>query len=351
MRHLASVRLVSAVEPIPGADAIGVARVLGWWVVVKRGEFAPGDPVVYCEVDSLLPERPEFEFLRKGCFKPAVADPGFTRPAGFRIKTVKLRGQVSQGICFPIGVLPPGTPAEVGADVTAALGVVKYEAPPPAGMAGRVKGGFPGFLPKTDETRVQLLGEVLAKYAGTRFGVTEKLDGASVTCFLRGGEYGVCSRNLHLDETDDAGLVVRLTRAIDAKAKLEMLAARLGHDVAVQGEVVGPGVQGNKYALAAHEYRVFNLLNADAGTLVERGVALDALDAVGLKRVPELAPVTLAHTVDQLVSLSAGESVLNPKTQREGLVLRPFAEVDEPLTGGRLSFKVINPQFLLKYDE
>lgn len=103
MRQLASIQTVNATEAIPNAEAIERLRVLGWWVVVKKGEFRPGDCVVYCEIDSLLPERPEFEFLRASSFKPAQADDvgAVIQPAGFRIKTVRLRGQVSQGICFP----------------------------------------------------------------------------------------------------------------------------------------------------------------------------------------------------------------------------------------------------------
>lgn len=90
MRKLASIQIVNTVEPIANADAIERIRVLGWWVVSKKGEHQPGDKVVYCEIDSLLPERPEFEFLRTNCFKNAQTDPegGVILPAGFRIKTV-----------------------------------------------------------------------------------------------------------------------------------------------------------------------------------------------------------------------------------------------------------------------
>jgi RNA ligase (TIGR02306 family) len=185
MRTLASIRTVTAAEPIPEADAIERVRVLGWWVVTKKGEFTPGDRVVYCEIDSLLPERPEFEFLRASSYKPAQADEAGQEvlPAGFRIKTVKLRGQVSQGICFPLSVLPPGAPSEEGADVTDLLGVRKWEPPLPVGMGGKVKGGFPGFLPKTDETRVQVLEPVLQRHRGRTFHVTEKLDETSFTAF------------------------------------------------------------------------------------------------------------------------------------------------------------------------
>ena len=168
MRKLASIQTVNALEPILNADAIERMRILGWWVVVKKGEFRPGDKVVYCEIDSLLPERPEFEFLRASSFKLAQTDASGATvlPAGFHIKTVKLRRQVSQGICFPLSILPEGATLDEGADVTEQLGVRKWEPPVPVGMGGRVKGGFPGFLPKTDETRVQVLEPVLERHRG-----------------------------------------------------------------------------------------------------------------------------------------------------------------------------------------
>ena len=211
MRQLVSIQTVNAVEPIAGADAIERVRVLGWWVVAKKGDYRPGDRVVYAEIDSLLPERPEFEFLRASSFRPARVDPAtgaVEQPGGFRIKTVRLRGQVSQGICFPLGILPEGAPAEEGSDVTNLLGVVKWEPPLPVGMGGRIKGAFPGFLPKTDETRVQLLEETLARHRGRTFYATEKLDGTSFTAFVFEGDYGLCSRNLWIDEADEANVLV-----------------------------------------------------------------------------------------------------------------------------------------------
>src|SRR6185295_6305967 len=131
MRKLASIQTINTIEPIPNADAIERIRVLGWWVVAKKGEHQTGEKVIYCEIDSLLPERPEFEFLRAGSFKPGQTDPdGATiLPAGFRIKTVKLRGQVSQGICFPLSLLLTDAPTDEGADVTELLGIHKWEPP------------------------------------------------------------------------------------------------------------------------------------------------------------------------------------------------------------------------------
>ncbi|WP_165251011.1 RNA ligase (ATP) [Paludisphaera soli] len=352
MRKLASIQVVNAVEPIPGADALDRIRVLGWWVVAKKGEHAAGDRLVYCEIDSLLPERAEFEFLRAGSFKPAQFDEAGTEilPPGFRIRTVKLRGQVSQGICFPLAILPADAPTDEGSDVTASLGVRKWEPPIPVGMGGTVKGPFPAFLPRTDETRVQLLESVLERHRGKTLYVTEKLDGTSFTALLREDEFGICSRNLWMDETSRTNLLARLAQATRLEEKLRSARDRLGFDVAVQAEVIGPGVQKNKYALPTLAMRVFNVLNVDSGRLLDHPQALALLEEAGLEPVPQLGTLVLDHTIDELVAFSEGASVLNPRIQREGVVFRPLVEEqDEEL--GRLSFKAINPKFLLKYDE
>jgi RNA ligase (TIGR02306 family) len=352
MRTLASIQAINAIEPITGADAIERARVLGWWVVVKRGEFRTGDAVVYCEIDSLLPERPAFEFLRKSCWRPAITTPAgeVLLPAGFRIKTVKLRGQVSQGICFPLSILPDDSPREVGADVTAALGIVKFDPPLPASMSGRVKGAFPGFVPKTDETRVQILEAVIARHRGKTFYVTEKLDGTSFTAFVRRGEFGVCSRNQWLDETDLDNTLCRVANELELATRLAAARARAGFDLAIQGEIIGPGLQGNKYARTRAELHVFNVVNLDTLSLVPHAELLAITAAAELTVVPQLGTVVLDHAVDALVELSIGTSALNPKTPREGIVLRPLLDERDPELG-RLSFKAINPKFLLQYDE
>jgi RNA ligase (TIGR02306 family) len=258
---------------------------------------------------------------------------------------------VSQGICFPLGVLPEGTPAEVGADVTDALGVIKHDPPPPASLAGRVKGSFPAFIPKTDETRVQVLEKVLRRHRGKTFNVTEKLDGSSFTAFFREGVFGVCSRNLLLDESDESHLFTQVATRQELAVTLARIREKHGFDLAVQGEVIGPGIQANKYALRAAELRVFNLYDISACRLVDHDRALDLLSEHGLMVVPQLGTIVLDHGVDELIQLSEGVSVLNSKVQREGIVLRPNVEEFDEDLGGRLSFKAINPQFLLKYDE
>jgi RNA ligase (TIGR02306 family) len=352
MRKLASIQTVTSIEPIPNADAIERFRVLGWWIVGKKGEVRVGDRVVYCEIDSLLPERPEFEFLRSNSFKPSLMD-GDTvlQRAGFRIKTIKLRGQVSQGICFPLAILPPDRAYEVGDDVTDLLGIIKYEPPAPVGMSGMVKGPFPGFLPKTDETRIQVLEPILQQYRGQTFFITEKLDGTSFTAFLRDDQIGLCSRNLWLDETDNSNLFVRLARTLNLPEKLRTIRDKYGIQPAIQGEVIGPGIQKNKYGLGHVDLRVFSLIDIDRYSLVDREIMLSALEQAGLIPVPQLGEIILNHTIDELVEIAIGRSELNANAHREGLVFRPAQEIHDATLGGRLSFKVINPQFLLKYDE
>lgn len=163
---LASIQRIKALDPIENADVIMRATVLGWQLMVKKDEFQVGELCVYCEIVSLLPDKPAFSFLAN---------------QGWRIRTIRLRGQVSQGICFPLSVLPPGpgspaAPVAEGTDVTDALGIRLYEPPVPAHLAGKVRGPFPSFIPKTDETWVQVLEELLVNYAGHPCYITAKLD-------------------------------------------------------------------------------------------------------------------------------------------------------------------------------
>ncbi|MEZ6139732.1 MAG: RNA ligase (ATP) [Zavarzinella sp.] len=351
MRTLASIQVVNEIRPIVGADAIEAIRVLGWWVVVKKNEFQLGQPLVYCEIDSLLPERSEFEFLRKSCFKPEIMHLGEVyRPAGFRIKTIRLRGQVSQGLCLPLTVLPPGTPTDVGTDVTDVLGITKYEVPD-FSEVGDGSSTFPGFLVKTDETRVQVLEQLLQELAGREFLMTEKLDGTSFTCFWHQDEFGVCSRNRQIDATNLEQPHARIANQLGLAEKLKWVKEKYGFSPAIQGELVGSGIQGNKYRMDRRQLFVFNLFNIDQAELVPHAFAMQLLQELELTSVPSLGTLVLNHSVDELLNLSVGKSTLNPNVEREGIVFRPETEEYCQRLQGRLSFKAINPQFLLKYDE
>ncbi len=329
MRNLASIQRIKALDPIENADAIERATVLGWQLVVKKGEFQVGDLCVYCEIDSLLPDRPEFEFLKA---------------RGMRIRTIRLRGQVSQGICFSLNILPQDTAIEEDADVTEALNIEKYEPPMPAELAGVAKGPFPGYLPKTDETRVQVLQERLDAFVGEPCYLAEKLDGTSVTYFLWNGEFGVCSRNLNLLETPENTLW-KLARSLQIEEKLRSL----GSDFALQGEVIGEGVQSNKYQLRGQKVCFFNAFDIGRYRYADFGEFVELMARLELETVPILdTDFRLSNDIPALVALSVAPSALNPKVQREGLVIRPLLEKTDAL--GRVSFKAINPEFLLKYE-
>lgn len=341
-RKLASIQRIAKLEPIPGADAIEKARVLSWDVVVKRGEFSEGDLCVYCEIDSQMPEREEFAFLRT---------------AGFRIRTVRLRGQVSQGICFPLSILSTGVAPSLseGADVTEMLGVTKFERPIPTDLAGEVIGAFPGWIPKTDEVRIQATenivvdGEVtngvLHRHRGARVIATEKLDGSSATFFLGGERFGVCSRNLELAESE-RNTFWRIARSLQIEERLR----ESGRLLALQGELIGPGVQGNIYRLSDHQVRFFNAYDLCENRFLGAAECRSLVESFGLANVPLIGEFDLDHTVDDLIVLAEGKSSLCPAQRREGIVVRSVGERFDPEIG-RLSFKVISPTYLLKEGE
>lgn len=322
-RKLASIQRIANLEPIVGADKIEVATVLGWQVVVGKGDFQVGDLCVYCEVDSILPDRPEFEFLKA---------------RGMRIRTMKLRGQVSQGICFKLDVLP--APVE-GLDVSGYLGVEKYDPPIPACLAGVSKGNFPiGFLPKTDETRVQTYRREIAKHINETCYITEKLDGSSVTYYLREGVFGVCSRNMDLLESESNSMW-KWARLNVIEDRMRAYCLSFPGDFALQGEIIGPGIQGNRYGLAVHDVRFFSLIRD-----YEKVSYTEFKDAM---LITALIPVPILQTdwvldgdVPTLVDMSRGISIL-ADVFREGIVIRTL--------DSKFSCKVINPDYSLKYGD
>ena len=324
-RKLATVRRIAAVDPIPGADAIDVATVSGWKVVIRKGEFLPGDLVVYCEIDSYLPVRPEYEFLRKSSHRKMGG------LEGFRLKTVRLRGQVSQGLLLP----SPADSIE-GDDVTERLGIVKWDPPLPANLSGRVRGPWPR-VPKTDEERIQNLPEILE--SDLNFYVTEKLDGSSATFVVDREDFFVCSRNLNLVE-DPENSFWRIARE---RGLEERMRAR-GGNFAVQGELIGPGVQGNRYRLAKTEVRLFNAYDLDRAVHLDWD-ALAALAAdLGLATVPLVrrnTPLSEYPSVDKLLVDADGPSAIGG-APREGLVWRV-----EGASGQKIGFKAISNAFLL----
>jgi len=338
MRKLASIQRIKALEPIDGADAIVKATVLGWELVVKKDEFKVGDLAVYCEIDSLMPDKPEFEFLK---------------PRKMRIRTVRLRGQISQGICFPLSVLPQGFKIEEDADCTEALGIVKYEPPLPACLEGKAKGRFPQFLQKTDETRVQVLQALLDKYKGLKCYVSEKLDGSSATYYVNDGVFGVCSRNLELLE-DDANSFWKVARELDIENKL----LATGLNVSIQGELIGEGIQSNRLKIRGQSIRFFNVFDIETRQYYNYEKFVAFMHALSLETVPIITTeYILENNIASIVKMATIKSSICPDAWAEGIVIRPLDEIqdftlrDENLVNGRISFKAINPEFLIAYGE
>ena len=331
-RKLASVVKIVDIQPIPGADAIVVATVKGWKVVVKVNEYKVGDLAVYYEIDSFLPIRPQFEFLRKSSYKRMGSS------EGFRLKTIRLRGQISQGLLTPI---PEGisNPKE-GDDLTEALDIVKYEPPIPAQLAGKIKGTFPSFIPKTDEIRIQNFeSEVGFSPVGERAYVTEKLDGTSFTCYFNNGVFGVCGRNWELSETSDNSLW-RMANLLQLKEKM----TKHGKNIALQGELIGAGINGNLYGLSDHKLFFFTGYDIDKG----RRMFFDELEWVlfglDLQMVPILEKYGFvipneSNIVDYMLKYAEGKSVLNMEVDREGVVVRGLER--------EFSFKAISNTYLL----
>jgi len=337
-RKLATIRKIADIQPIEGADMIELATVDGWKVVVaKNVGHKVGDFVVYCEVDSFLPIKPEFEFLRKSSYKKMGDN------EGFRLKTIRLRGQISQGLILPISEVIPFPDVldymEVGKDVTELLGIVKYEPPIPAELAGKVKGLFPSFIPKTDEERVQNLTE---EYNGWRFQskhqfyVTEKLDGSSATFYMKDGVFGVCSRNLELLETE-GNTFWKVARELDLENKMK----EYGKNISLQGELIGEGIQGNPYKIKGQTVRFFNLFDIDSHYYYGLPMFLTTMEhTLKLETVPILDSFfTLPDTIEELLAYADNKSKLNPDFDREGVVIRSLDRT--------ISFKVISNKFLL----
>lgn len=303
MRQLATIRQIASIRPIKGADRIEVAQVDGWECVVQRGEFWVGERIVYIEVDSIVPERPEFEFLRDH---------------KFRVRTIKLRGQVIQGLVLPLSILPPGTSTNLGADVTDALGIKKYdpEEQQEAALLTRQpekpknpiirflmrfkwyrklfvkpnrKDGFPDWIVKTDETRIQNLSTLfdIERKKGTKFSVTEKMDGQSAAYFLRRlskrkYEFGVCSRNIRLGSPDNSSYWT-IARQYDIENVLKQIIGDYD-TVVLQGEICGNGIQGNKYRISGYDLFAFNLIYPDRKCTTAQ--IRNPLSPFGIKTVP-----------------------------------------------------------------
>jgi RNA ligase (TIGR02306 family) len=254
-RKMASIQRILAIEPIEGADAIEVAVINAWKVVVKKGDFSPDMLVVFCEIDSFIPEAIA-PFLTRG--KPK----NFNGVLGNVLKTVKLRGARSQGLLLPMSVMD-GAIMPVGFDVGAPLGIVKYERPEDRERVNLdAAGAWPHFIEKTDQDRIQ---NIYGKWKNSTspykmWEVTEKLEGQSFTASVTDDEVGVCSRNVRL-KTDSVNNWANMFNKFQMDTLLPSIAERCFFNFAIQGELCGPGIQNNIYGLQEQKLFIYNIIN------------------------------------------------------------------------------------------
>ena len=342
MRKLATIRKIDLIRPIPDADAIECAVVGGWTVVIKKGDFKAGDLAIYCEIDSWISTELA-PFLSKGK-EPRE----YNGVRGERLRSVKLRGQLSQGLLLDRFVaLDKVGEIHEGMDVSDLLNIVKYEPPVPACLAGKARGGFPSFIPRTDQERIQNLTIEHAEWVSPGFPimptweVTEKLDGSSMTVYVNEQDQGVCSRNLNLYDTEGNTLwqVAHRDQIITALQDSQ-------RNLAIQGELIGEGIQGNPYKIKGQSFYVFDIYDIDKGSYMTPIQRRDFCEFHELLHVPVIDPaghLSPSETIEGLLKHAEGKSRLNISADREGVVFKCNEKQE--------SFKTIANSYLLKHGD
>ena len=340
MRKLASVQRIHKIEPIDGADRIELAHVLGWQCVVKKGEFKEGDLGVYFEIDSFLPVKPVFEFLRSSSYKKSEL-----MGEGFRLKTQKMRGVLSQGLLLPMSVLENSPKYNLGDDVTEVLGVRKWEIEERATTGGTAIGELPYSIPHTDEIRVQNYPEYLEEFRGRDYYISTKMDGSSHSVSLDVNGFHITGHNYEYKDGSFVSLVKdrnyeEVVRAYAEKYNIET--------IAVQGELCAPGIQKNRLRLQKPEWYVFTIivngkrlsLHDMQSAAEEMGLIMVPIEEVGCD-LPTKYP-----TVEALLERADGEYPNGGR--KEGIVIRPVEPIKSVTIGDWLSMKVVSNKYLLK---
>ena len=330
---LASIEIIADVRVHSNADRLEIATVLGWQTVIKKGDFMPGDRCVFVVIDTILPPAPWSAFLAH------AAAPELP----IRLKTAKLRGEYSQGLALPLTVLPEHMRDwQDGADVGGELGIKKYEKEIPGVLSGEAKSAFPThYAPRTDEDNGlsnPAIVEMVVRQG--RIGATLKLDGSSCTVVLQDGVLtDVCSRNLSLREDSKNGF----WRAV-RKLNLDRLPSVWTGRTVLQGELMGPGIQGNQLKLMEPTLFLFNVYNEQTGWLSHSGVERTA-DLIGARAVPSISFEELdAKTLAGFQAI-ADRQRLPCGAPAEGIVVRPV----QPTTFGNgrpAGFKIINRAYI-----
>lgn len=324
----ATIQVIEKVEHIENSDFLDKVKVLGWQIVARRDEYKVGDMCVFVVIDSLLPDKPEFEFMRKN---------------KFRVRSVKLRGELSQGIVFPLSILPNQI-YNIDDDVSEVLGITHYEKPIPVSMGGLVRGSFPShIISKTDEERIQNVPAIVDELKDLLVCATLKMDGTSATYLNFNGDYHICSRNNSM-KIDNQNVYTAMFNKYNLMNKLQ------GRNLAIQGEICGPGIQGNRMGLKELELFVFNIFDLDDRKYLNYNDFVNMVEDLGLQSVPVIDTFVFNHTMDGLLQM-ATELYYPNGNRAEGMVIRPVVERHSNVLHGRTSVKIVNDLYLLENKE
>ena len=347
MRKLASIQRIWKIEPIEGADRIELAHVLGWQCVVNKGQFQPMDLGVYFEIDSFLPIRPEFEFLRTTSYRKTEVI-----GEGFKLRTMNFRGQISQGLLLPINKFPE-IPAEaaLGDDVSELLGVRQWMVEERATTGGTIIGSLPADIPHTDETRVQENPDLISEFAGLEYYISTKMDGSSHSIGIDENGLHVTGHNSEYKD-DGACSFYNFIKARGYPEKMEAFVAKSHLSLfTIQGEYCGPGIQSNRLRLIKPEWYVFTI--RENGKRVGLSRMLEVCNELGMEHVPiEEVGTDLPSkypTIEDLLLRADGNYPNGGR--KEGIVIRPTEPIYCPLIRAPLSMKVVSNKYLLKNED
>lgn len=343
MRKLASIKTIADIRSIDGADKICTYHVGGWTIVDSINKYKINELVIMIEIDSWVPNHIA-PFLTKEGKEPKE----YKGIKGEKIRSIKLRGQISQGLLLPLSVLPNPSELSIGTDVTELLGIEKYEPPIPATIVGDAR-SFSWPISKTDEIRVQLDDEYkfIETLTGRPYYISLKLDGTSSTFLIdpKDETFHVCGRNYSYKKSDDHSFW-KIADRYNIEQGLRSVFDNGNNRIAIQGEIVGPGIQKNPLGLNIPDLYVFNVVDITTNTRFSLDMSRLIVEQLGLKFVPVLEiGSSFSYTVTDLLEKAQGKYIdhfpsAKSSQEREGIVIRDI--------GGTISFKAINNQFLLK---
>lgn len=335
MHDLAVVCKVQSITPISGRDRIELCRIANYNSIVQKDQFSEGELAIYIFYDAVLPLRPEFEFLRKRCYSE--------RLNGFRIRPMKMGNVISEGLVLPLSLL--GRTAREGEVVTTELGIRRYEPPaektaskniPQKGLISVLmkippfekwylkrisqKREYPLTVPKSDEENIEKKWDAVSADTSTVYIVTEKMEGQAATYYLKNGRYHVCSHNYEIDRRK--GSWGAISEELELDKVLKKIRKDSGKELAIQGEICGPGIQKNIYNFKALHFFVYGAYEVENGRRLTFSELFDLCSRYSLEMVPVIRKSRILSSCDEMIKDAEGTSIYGADIPREGCVWR-----------------------------